>query len=115
MVVVQGRGVELGLARVQVVVRRQALEVEVEEVMVANKVVLDPVEGPVPAQARVEIMKIHMITVMLVDLLMLAVPVVAVVEDKQPEVIMDLVAMDLVVVVDPALVMQMVITITEIV
>jgi hypothetical protein len=53
--------------------------------------------------------------VILVDLLVPAVPVEAVVEDTQPGVIMDLVAMDQVVVVDPAIVMQLITTITEIV
>lgn len=111
MVVAQDRGVELGMLRVQAVVRMQVVEVEVKGVVVANTMALDPVEGLVPAQAQppVDLMSMK---VMLVDLLALAVPVVAVVEDKQPEVIMDLVAMVLVVVVDPALVQL--ITIMEI-
>ena len=106
MVVAQDRVVELNLARVQAVVHMQVVEVEVEEVAVASMKVLDPVAGLAPAQAPV--MKILMMA-FLVDLLALAVPVVAVVGDKQPEVIMDLVAMEMVVVLDLALVLQLVI------
>jgi hypothetical protein len=105
---------ELGLARVQAVVCSQAVEVEVEGVVVVNTVVLDPVAGPVLAQALVHIMKIH-IMVMLVDLLVLVVAVVAVVEDKQLEVLMDLVAMDLVVAAESALAVHLITTIMEIV
>jgi hypothetical protein len=114
MVVARDRGVELGMARVQAMVHMQAVEVEVKGVVVANTMVLDLVAGQVTAQALVDIMKIHW-TVMLVDLLALAVPVVAVVEDKQLEVIMGLVAMDLVAVVDLALAMQLTTTIMEVV
>jgi hypothetical protein len=53
--------------------------------------------------------------VMLVNLPVQAVAVVVVVEDKQPGGIMDLVAMDLVVAMDPALVMQVITTIMDIV
>jgi hypothetical protein len=94
-------------------VRMQAVEVEVKGVVVASMMVLDLVAGLVPAQALVDIMKTDL-EVMLVDLLALAVQVVAGVEDKQPEV-MDLVAMDLVVVVDMALAMQLITTLMKIV
>jgi hypothetical protein len=113
MVVAQDRGVEVVMARVQEAVRMQVVEVEVKGVAVANTMVLDLVAGLVPAPAQVDIVKICM-KVMLLDLLTLAVPVVAVVEDKQPEIIMDLVAMDLVVVVDQALAMQLINTMKKI-
>jgi hypothetical protein len=112
MVVAQDRGVEVVMARVQEAVRMQVVEVEVKGVAVANTMVLDLVAGLVPAPARVDIVKICM-KVMLLDLPTLAVPVV-VEEDKQPEVIMDLVAMDLVVVVDQALAMQLINTMKKI-
>ena len=112
MVVARDQGVELGMPRVQAVVRMQVVEVEVEGVVAASPMVLDLEAGLVPAQAQAMVDQMSM-KVMLVDLLALAVPVVVVVEDKQLEVIMDLVATVLVVVVDPALVQL--ITITEII
>ena len=114
MVVAQDQGVEPGLARVQAVVCMQAVEVEEKGVVVANTMAPDTVAGPVPAQAPVVIMRIHL-KVMLVDLLALAVPVIVVVEVKQLVVIMDLVATDPVVVVDLAIVMQLITTIMEMV
>lgn len=107
MVLVQVPGVELGLLRVLAVVPMQAAEVEAEAVVLANPVELGLVVDPAAAQALVNIVT-HMVVVA-EDILALVVPVV-VVEAKQREVIMDLVVMDLVMVVDLALVMQLVTT-----
>lgn len=108
MVLVQVPGVELGLLRVLAVVPMQAAEVEAEAVVLANPVELGLVVDPAAAQALVNIVT-HMVVVA-EDILALVVPVVVVVEAKQREVIMDLVVMDLVMVVDLALVMQLVTT-----
>lgn len=106
MVLAQVQGLELDMARVLAVVHMQAVEVAAEAVAVANTVAPDLVVVPVPAQALVNIVRKHLM-VMLVDILAQAAAVVAVVEDKQLEIIMDLVVMDLAKVLDTALVMQL--------